>query len=141
VTLADLGRAGEGAELAGQVDGMACDVDVSDPAAVASAVEQAENRLGPIEVAVCCAGFDHDRSLEETDDELWSRSLRVLLGGGVNVRPQRSADPDGRGLLPDVGVDEPRHPVLGEQPEYRLLGLPDQHHGAVQVFQPGRRHS
>jgi 3-oxoacyl-[acyl-carrier protein] reductase len=64
---------------------VACDVDVSDPAAVASAIEQAESQLGPIEVAVSCAGFDHDRSFEETDDELWSRSLRVLLGGCVNV--------------------------------------------------------
>ena len=85
VALADRGRAAEGAELAGQLGGVACDVDVSDPAAVAGAVEQAESQLGPIEVAVSCAGFDHDRSFEETDDELWSRSLRVLLGGCVNV--------------------------------------------------------
>jgi 3-oxoacyl-[acyl-carrier protein] reductase len=85
VALADLARSEAAAELAGQVGGVACDVDVSDPAAVASAVEQAESQLGPIEVAVCCAGFDHDRSFEETDDELWSRSLRVLLGGCVNV--------------------------------------------------------
>lgn len=85
VAIADLGRPEEGAELAGQVGGVACDVDVSDPAAVASAVDQAENQLGPIEVAVSCAGFDHDRSFEETDDALWSRSLRVLLGGCVNV--------------------------------------------------------
>jgi 3-oxoacyl-[acyl-carrier protein] reductase len=85
VALADLAQAGAAAELAGQVGGVACDVDVSDPAAVASAVERAESQLGPIEVAVSCAGFDHDRSFEETDDELWSRSLRVLLGGCVNV--------------------------------------------------------
>jgi 3-oxoacyl-[acyl-carrier protein] reductase len=85
VALADLARAEAAAELAGQVGGVACDVDVSDPAAVASAVEQAESQVGPIEVAVSCAGFDHDRSFEETDDELWSRSLRVLLGGCVNV--------------------------------------------------------
>jgi NAD(P)-dependent dehydrogenase (short-subunit alcohol dehydrogenase family) len=85
VALADLGRVAEGAELAGQVGGVAWDVDVSDPAAVATAVEQAESRLGPIGVAVSCAGFDHDRSFEETDDDLWSRSLRVLLGGCVNV--------------------------------------------------------
>jgi len=85
VALADLAGAGAAAELAGQVGGVACDVDVSDPAAVASAVERAESQLGPIEVAVSCAGFDHDRSFEETDDELWSRSLRVLLGGCVNV--------------------------------------------------------
>jgi len=85
VALADLARAEAAAELAGQVGGAACDVDVSDPAAVASAVERAESQLGPIEVAVSCAGFDHDRSFEKTDDELWSRSLRVLLGGCVNV--------------------------------------------------------
>jgi NAD(P)-dependent dehydrogenase (short-subunit alcohol dehydrogenase family) len=85
VALADLARTRTAAELAGQVGGVACDVDVSDPAAVTSAVEQAESQLGPIEVAVSCAGFDHDRSFEQTDDELWSRSLRVLLGGCVNV--------------------------------------------------------
>jgi NAD(P)-dependent dehydrogenase (short-subunit alcohol dehydrogenase family) len=85
VALADLAGAGAAAELAGQVGGVACDVDVADPAAVASAVERAESQVGPIEVAVSCAGFDHDRSFEETDDELWSRSLRVLLGGCVNV--------------------------------------------------------
>lgn len=85
VAVADLVRAGEAADLAGQVGGVACHVDVSDAAAVASAVEQAESQLGPIEVAVSCAGFDHDRLFEETDDALWSRSLRVLLGGCVNV--------------------------------------------------------
>jgi 2-hydroxycyclohexanecarboxyl-CoA dehydrogenase len=85
VALADLGRPGDGAALARQVGGVACDVDVADPAAVASAVGRAEERVGPIGVAVSCAGFDHDRSCEETDDDLWSRSLQVLLGGCVNV--------------------------------------------------------
>jgi len=85
VGIADLGRAEEVAELADLVGGAACNVDVSDPAAVASAVEQAEDQLGPMGIAVCCAGFEHDRAFEETDDSLWSRSLRVLLGGCVNV--------------------------------------------------------
>lgn len=85
VAVADLARAGDAADLASQVGGVACHVDVSDAAAVASTVGQAESQLGPIEVAVSCAGFDHDRSFEETDDALWSRSLRVLLGGCVNV--------------------------------------------------------
>ena len=85
VAVADMDRAAEGAELAGQVGGVACDIDVSDPVAVASSVERAESQIGPIEVAVSCAGFDHNCSFEETDDALWSRSLRVLLGGCVNV--------------------------------------------------------
>jgi 2-hydroxycyclohexanecarboxyl-CoA dehydrogenase len=85
VALVDMDRAAEGADLAKYVGGVACDVDVADPVAVASSVERAESHVGPIEVAVSCAGFDHDRSFDETDDALWSRSLRVLLGGCVNV--------------------------------------------------------
>ncbi len=85
VAMADIDRAGELTELAGRAGGVACDVDVSDPAAVARAVEESENQLGPVAVAVCCAGFDHDRALAETGDSLWSRSLGVLLGGCVNV--------------------------------------------------------
>jgi 2-hydroxycyclohexanecarboxyl-CoA dehydrogenase len=85
VAMADMDRAAEGADLARHVGGVACDVDVADPVAVASSVERAESHVGPIEVAVSCAGFDHDRSFDETDDALWSRSLRVLLGGCVNV--------------------------------------------------------
>jgi 2-hydroxycyclohexanecarboxyl-CoA dehydrogenase len=65
--------------------GQAYDADVSDRDAVAGMVDQIESDLGPIEIAVCSAGFDHDLSIEETDDASWERTLHVLLGGCVNV--------------------------------------------------------
>ena len=85
VAITDLGHADDAAALADQVNGMALDVDVADPVAVTQAVKAAENELGPVDVAVCCAGFDIDRVLELTDDALWERFLHVLLGGCVNV--------------------------------------------------------
>lgn len=85
VAVSDFGHAGDAVALASEVQGMASDVDVADPGAIAHAVKEAEDELGPIEVAVCCAGFDVDRLLELTDDSLWARFLHVLLGGCVNV--------------------------------------------------------
>jgi 3-oxoacyl-[acyl-carrier protein] reductase len=85
VAISDFGHADAAVALAAEVQGVASDVDVADPAAVAQAVKEAEDQLGPIDVAVCCAGFDVDRVLELTDDALWARFLNVLLGGCVNV--------------------------------------------------------
>jgi 2-hydroxycyclohexanecarboxyl-CoA dehydrogenase len=81
----DLGRSQELARLAAEVGGIAADLDVTDPHAVALAVREAENKAGPISAAVCCAGFDVELTLAETDDDVWRRSLAVLLGGCVNV--------------------------------------------------------
>src|SRR6202012_619247 len=39
----------------------------------------------PVAVAVACAGFHQDRTLVDTDDALWERSLRVILGGCLNL--------------------------------------------------------
>lgn len=79
------GQGDVAATLADDVGGRPVDVDVADPIAVADMVKQAEADLGPIAVAVACAGFDHDCSLVETDDALWERSLRVILGGCLNL--------------------------------------------------------
>ena len=77
------GRPGEtGCE---QVGGVSLDLDVSDPQAVDRAIREAQDRHGPIDTAVCCAGFDVDLRLQQTDDYVWRRSLAVLLGGCVNV--------------------------------------------------------
>jgi NAD(P)-dependent dehydrogenase (short-subunit alcohol dehydrogenase family) len=80
-----LGRAQEASAVADEIGGLAVEADVADTRAVASAVGRIERELGPIDVAVCCAGFDEDRPLEETGDAHWDRSLRVILGGCVNV--------------------------------------------------------
>jgi 2-hydroxycyclohexanecarboxyl-CoA dehydrogenase len=81
----DLDRQANLEELAAQVGGLALNLDVTDPKAVDHAVRDAQKRLGPIETAVCCAGFDVDLTLQQTDDDVWSRSLAVMLGGCVNV--------------------------------------------------------
>jgi len=67
--------------VAASIDGLAFGCDVADPAAVEAMVRDAEAALGPIDVAVANAGFYEERALADVTDELWDRSLRVLLGG------------------------------------------------------------
>ncbi len=81
----DLDRTEDLAQLATKVGGIAADLDVTDPQAVERAVREAEDKAGPIGTAVCCAGFDVELTLAETDDDVWHRSLAVMLGGCVNV--------------------------------------------------------
>ena len=85
VAISDLGHTDDAAALASEVQGIASDVDVADPVAISRAIRDAEDQLGPIDVAICCAGFDVDQVLDLTDDYLWARFLHVLLGGCVNV--------------------------------------------------------
>jgi 3-oxoacyl-[acyl-carrier protein] reductase len=81
----DLGRPDDLASLAAETRGIGADLDVTDPHAVELAVRDAEEKAGPISAAVCCAGFDTELTLPQTDDDVWRRSLRVMLGGCVNV--------------------------------------------------------
>ncbi len=67
--------------VAARIDGRAFGCDVADPVAVESMVRDAETALGPIDVAVANAGFYEERPLAEVTDELWERTLRVVLGG------------------------------------------------------------
>jgi NAD(P)-dependent dehydrogenase (short-subunit alcohol dehydrogenase family) len=73
-TLAEIESAG------GQ--GLAVSADVSDPVAVASLVEQAETRVGPISVLVNNAGvLGPIGLLWEVDPEAWWRNLEINLRG------------------------------------------------------------
>ncbi len=74
-----------GEAIAREIGGVAFGCDVADPGAVVAMVHEAEEALGPIEVAVCNAGFYEERPLVAIDDALWERSLRVLLGGAFHV--------------------------------------------------------
>jgi 2-hydroxycyclohexanecarboxyl-CoA dehydrogenase len=85
VVVNHMGQTEAAAMLADDVGGVTFDADVADATAVAGMVSHIEEQLGPIAVAVCCAGFDHDLSLAETDDTVWDRSLKVILGGCLNV--------------------------------------------------------
>lgn len=72
-------------ELAIQIGGRAYDVDVADALAMQGMVDAIEEELGPIEVAVCSAGFAIEATLELLSDDLWDRTMAVLLGGCVNA--------------------------------------------------------
>lgn len=85
VAVNHLDREAEAKQVANDVGGIAYDADVSDVNAVAAMVDAAESDLGPIDVAVACAGFDVDVPLADVTPELWDRSLGVILGGCANV--------------------------------------------------------
>ena len=69
--------------------------DVSDGAAVASAVAAVRERLGPVHAAVSVAGHYAMAPVEEITATAWRRMLRVHLGGFVNLA---------RACLPDLEV-------------------------------------
>jgi 2-hydroxycyclohexanecarboxyl-CoA dehydrogenase len=62
----------------------AAQLDVTSPASVASAVEKASGILGPVDVLVNNAGWDHMAPFLETDPELWDRIIDINLKGPLN---------------------------------------------------------
>ena len=60
-------------------------VDVSSPAAVATAVARVEAELGPVDALVTAAGVYEMAPVEDIDDARWERMLAVNLGGTVNA--------------------------------------------------------
>lgn len=85
VAIDHLGREAEARQVAADIGGLAYEADVCDVDAVEAMVAAVESDMGPIEVAVACAGFDVDVPLREVTPELWHSSLGVILGGCVNV--------------------------------------------------------
>lgn len=85
-TLASMGWRVGGLDLAASPR---CDtsvvVDVTDPAAVAAAVEAVSGELGPIDAAVSVAGHYAMAPIGEITLEQWTRMLRVHLGGLRNL--------------------------------------------------------
>jgi 2-hydroxycyclohexanecarboxyl-CoA dehydrogenase len=68
-------------ELAGELDGFACALDVADTASVRAAVAAAVAELGEIDVLVNNAGTDRFAFFVNTDEELWDFVLGVNLRG------------------------------------------------------------
>lgn len=60
-------------------------VDVSDPAAVADAVDRTERELGPVAAVVTAAGHYAMTPVEQITLEQWTTMLRVHLGGLLHV--------------------------------------------------------
>jgi len=84
VALADIDEDGAHA-VAGEVDGYAVLMDVSDPASVRAGVDKAVEQAGPIDVLVNNAGTDRFAFFVHTDPELWDFVLGVNLRGTLAV--------------------------------------------------------
>ena len=95
VAILDL-DAERGAAVAGEVHGLFCATDVTDPAAVAAALARAEAAHGPARIAVACAGIapaarSVDRDGRPHDPGLFARVIAVNLIGTFNLATQAAA--------------------------------------------------
>jgi 2-hydroxycyclohexanecarboxyl-CoA dehydrogenase len=68
-------------EVAGELDGFACSLDVADTASVSAALAATLSELGDIDVLVNNAGTDRFAFFVNTDEELWDFVLGVNLRG------------------------------------------------------------
>jgi NAD(P)-dependent dehydrogenase (short-subunit alcohol dehydrogenase family) len=77
----DDGRARASADAIGP-DGstLAVAADVTDPDAVASAFQQAEDRLGRVRILVNCVGISEGQTVFATQPDEWSRTLSTNVG-------------------------------------------------------------
>jgi 2-hydroxycyclohexanecarboxyl-CoA dehydrogenase len=84
VAIGDVNEAGA-ADVAGEIDGFATSLDVTDVASVRAGVAAAADSLGPIDVLVNNAGTDRFSFFVHTDEELWDFVLGVNLRGVLAV--------------------------------------------------------
>lgn len=59
--------------------------DVTDDAAVRTAIDEVTESLGGLDAVVCAAGIDHLGSVSETTDETWHRLYDINVVGAVRV--------------------------------------------------------
>ncbi|HEY1457788.1 MAG TPA: glucose 1-dehydrogenase [Solirubrobacteraceae bacterium] len=84
VAVGDINEDGAG-EVAGELDGLAVKLDVTDTDSVARAVERIQAELGPIDVLINNAGTDLFSFFVKTDPGLWDFVLGVNLRGVLAV--------------------------------------------------------
>jgi 2-hydroxycyclohexanecarboxyl-CoA dehydrogenase len=80
VAIGDLNEDGA-REVAGELDGFACSLDVADTASVSAALAATASELGDIDVLVNNAGTDRFAFFVNTDEALWDFVLGVNLRG------------------------------------------------------------
>ena len=68
-------------KAAAELDGMAVQIDVTEPAGVDAAFTEVEQSLGPVDVLVNNAGITADNLLARMSLEDWERVLRINLTG------------------------------------------------------------
>ena len=84
VGIGDLNEGGA-REVAGELDGFACGLDVSDAVSVRAGIEAAVAELGDIDVLVNNAGTDMFSFFVNSNEELWDLVLGVNLRGVLAV--------------------------------------------------------
>ena len=67
--------------MAGEIDALAVELDVTSVASVDAAVERVSAELAPIDVLVNNAGTDRFAFFVNTDEELWDFVIGVNLKG------------------------------------------------------------
>lgn len=83
----------EGAEkTAAEVDGLAVQMDVTQPEAVGAAFTRVEDELGPVEVLVNNAGVNADGLILRMGDDQWRTVLATNLDGAFNATRRASAN-------------------------------------------------
>ena len=74
-------------EVAREIDGLALEVDVTDPAAVERMVAETEQQLGPIDLLCANAGIGGSAEFWESDPDEWWRVFEVnVLGVYLSAR-------------------------------------------------------
>jgi 2-hydroxycyclohexanecarboxyl-CoA dehydrogenase len=84
VGIGDVNEGGAG-ELAAELDGHGCKLDVTDTASVRAGVAAIEGALGPVDVLVNNAGTDLFSYFVNSDEGLWDFVLGVNLRGTIAV--------------------------------------------------------
>ena len=89
VAIFDLNAEGAG-QVAGRIQaegGVAASygVDITDYPAVAAAVARVESELGPVDVLVNNAGWDHAARFLDTEPPLWDKIVNINLKGPINL--------------------------------------------------------
>jgi 2-hydroxycyclohexanecarboxyl-CoA dehydrogenase len=84
VGVVDLNESGA-KDIAGELDGFGCAVDVADAASVRGAVAEVVQAIGEIDVLVNNAGTDRFSYFVHTDEDLWDFVLGVNLRGVLAV--------------------------------------------------------
>ncbi|HEY6473066.1 MAG TPA: SDR family oxidoreductase [Acidimicrobiales bacterium] len=110
---------GESAEaVAKEIDGLPFGVDVGEPEAVRSAVDEATSRLGGLSIIYNNAGTSAFNRLHEFDPAEWERVLRVNLTGvwaGIRAAAPHMLAGGGGSIVSTASISGTR-PAAGEGP-------------------------
>ncbi len=91
-------------------------VDIGDHTRVTAAVAEVEAQLGPIDVLVNNAGWDHGARFLDTDPVLWDKIVRINLLGPINLHHAvlKGMAARGKGRVINVSSDAGRVGSSGE---------------------------